>query len=78
MIDAQLRFTKPVYKRLLAVGVMFDDVLSVHVDPDGGKSPFLAQARDSWGRGVSRRYETLEEAKGNLDRLHRVLNGYAR
>ena len=76
MIDAKLRFTKLVYKRRLDVGAMFDDVLSVHVDPDDAKKPYLAQARDGWGRGVCRRYETLEEAKGNLDRLHRVLNGY--
>ena len=70
MIDAQLRFTKPVYERSFDSGGMFDDVLSVHLDPDGGERPYLAQARDGWGGGVCRRHKTLEDAKSDLDRLH--------
>ena len=74
MIDAQLRFAKPVYTMRVDVGGMFDDVLSVHVDPDGGERPYLAQARNGWGGGVCRRHKTLEDAKSDLDRLHEVLN----
>ena len=75
MIDARLRLTEPVYKASIDVGAMFNDVLSVHLDPDGGKNPYLAQARDGWGRGVCRRHVTLDDAKSDLNRLHRVLHG---
>ena len=74
MIDAKLRFTKPVYKRRLDVGAMFDDKLLVYLDPDGGDRPYLALAQDGWGRGVGRRYSTFDEAKSNLNRLHEKLN----
>lgn len=73
MHNSVLRFTSPVYSRRIDTGGMFADKLSVHLDPDGGPNPYLAHAQDGWGRGVARRYPTLEEAKANLDRLHKKL-----
>ena len=73
MQDNKLRLTKPVYQRNVDTGGMFDDVLSVHEDPDGGPKRFLAMATDGWGGGYGCRYASLEEAKANLERLHAKL-----
>ena len=73
MIAAQLRITKPIYLRKINTGGMFPDKVSIHLDPDGGDYPYFAYAQDGWGRGVGRRYASIDEAKENLDRLHKML-----
>lgn len=40
---------------------------------NGGDHPYFAYAQDGWGRGVGHRYASFDEAKDNLDRLHKKL-----
>ena len=69
MEDTFLRFRRPVYKEEFDYGGMFKGTKAIYKDPDPSDKPYLAMATDGWNRGYGRRYETLEEAKANLDRL---------
>lgn len=71
--DNLLRLQKPIYERKLDTGGMFNDKFKVVLDPDESSVPYLAVAEDGWGRCVCRRYRTLRDAIGNLERLHNKL-----
>lgn len=75
MDNASLRLTPAVWDDEVDNGGMFPARLSVHVDPDGGKLPYLAVCRSSWGGGGQARRATLEEAKAHTWQLHERLYG---